>query len=327
MANIIYRASLTPAVPSTNSVKNSPLSNLEIDGNFKSINNDLATKAASAHTHGDISSTGSIGSVQGLPIITGTDGKLVVGSFGNTSGSFCQGNDPRLGTTTSVAGGQAGSLLYQSAINTTNFIPVGTYGQVLNAGVSGTPSWTSSPTFITPALGTPVSGNLVNCTFPVLNQNTIGTSGQTNSVLSNEEPTAGQAIKFSKNAKTTQPTYIWGTTDDGSSSYIFDPATSLDVLKAATVESLGSQLLETNGYQKFPGGLVIQWGSYNDTTSPFSSLSTFPLAFTTVFTVVATKHDTANTENLVITYSNTYVRIIGDSIYDYNWIAIGYIAP
>src|SRR5882724_5591239 len=43
----------------------------------------------------------------------------------------------------------------------------------------------TSPTFVTPLLGTPTSGNLANCTFPTLNQNTTGSaaslsiSGQT----------------------------------------------------------------------------------------------------------------------------------------------------
>ena len=32
----------------------------------------------------------------------------------------------------------------------------------------------TSPTLTTPALGTPTSGNLTNCTFPTLNQSTIG---------------------------------------------------------------------------------------------------------------------------------------------------------
>jgi hypothetical protein len=34
----------------------------------------------------------------------------------------------------------------------------------------------TSPTFVTPALGTPASGTLTNCTFPTLNQSTTGTA-------------------------------------------------------------------------------------------------------------------------------------------------------
>ena len=39
---------------------------------------------------------------------------------------------------------------------------------------SGALVFANSPTLVTPALGTPSSGNLANCTFPTLNQNTSG---------------------------------------------------------------------------------------------------------------------------------------------------------
>jgi hypothetical protein len=41
---------------------------------------------------------------------------------------------------------------------------------------SGALVFATSPTFVTPALGTPASGNLANCTFPTLNQNTTGSA-------------------------------------------------------------------------------------------------------------------------------------------------------
>jgi hypothetical protein len=41
---------------------------------------------------------------------------------------------------------------------------------------SGALVFATSPTLVTPALGTPASGNLANCTFPTLNQNTTGTA-------------------------------------------------------------------------------------------------------------------------------------------------------
>lgn len=50
---------------------------------------------------------------------------------------------------------------------------------------SGAAVFATSPTLVTPLLGTPTSGNLANCTFPTLNQNTTGSaaslsvSGQT----------------------------------------------------------------------------------------------------------------------------------------------------
>ena len=41
---------------------------------------------------------------------------------------------------------------------------------------SGALVFATSPTLVTPALGTPSSGNLANCTFPTLNQNTTGSA-------------------------------------------------------------------------------------------------------------------------------------------------------
>lgn len=42
---------------------------------------------------------------------------------------------------------------------------------------SGALVFATSPTLVTPALGTPASGDLANCTFPTLNQNTTGQAG------------------------------------------------------------------------------------------------------------------------------------------------------
>jgi hypothetical protein len=41
----------------------------------------------------------------------------------------------------------------------------------------------TSPTLITPVLGTPSSGTLTNCTFPTLNQNTSGTAAGLSATL------------------------------------------------------------------------------------------------------------------------------------------------
>lgn len=52
-----------------------------------------------------------------------------------------------------------------------------------------------SPSFTTPALGTPASGNLVNCSFPTLNQNTNGNAA-TSSSCSGNAATAGTAANL-----------------------------------------------------------------------------------------------------------------------------------
>jgi hypothetical protein len=44
---------------------------------------------------GNITSAGAIGTTSGLPIITGTDGVLQAGAFGDGAGEFAEGDDPR----------------------------------------------------------------------------------------------------------------------------------------------------------------------------------------------------------------------------------------
>jgi hypothetical protein len=57
MANLLYRTSSTPTKPTTTSVKNAPLTNLEVDGNFKSVNDDLDTKVTTADVAQTIAGT------------------------------------------------------------------------------------------------------------------------------------------------------------------------------------------------------------------------------------------------------------------------------
>lgn len=70
------------------------------------------SRTPTAHTHGNLTNAGAIGTTSGVPIITGTSGVLQAGAFGTTAGTFatgnhthtfgttagtfCQGNDSRL---------------------------------------------------------------------------------------------------------------------------------------------------------------------------------------------------------------------------------------
>lgn len=77
-------------------------------------------------------------------------------------------------TATNLAGGAAGSLPYQSGVGATTFLSIGTSNFVLTSNGTA-PVWTAntgtgnvvratSPTLVTPVLGTPASGTLTNCT-------------------------------------------------------------------------------------------------------------------------------------------------------------------
>ena len=53
-------------------------------------------RTPTAHTHGNITNAGAIGSTANLPVITTTSGVLTTGAFGTAAATFCQGNDARL---------------------------------------------------------------------------------------------------------------------------------------------------------------------------------------------------------------------------------------
>ena len=62
----------------------------------------------------------------------------------------------------------------------------------------------TSPTLVTPALGTPSSGNLTNCTFPTLNQNTTGSAATvtTNANLTGPITSSGNATSIASQTGT-----------------------------------------------------------------------------------------------------------------------------
>jgi len=51
-----------------------------------------------------------------------------------------------------------------------------------------------------------------------------------------------------------------------------------------------AKTLSQNGYQKFSNGYTIQWGKHTSSSSSFTV--TYPVAFTTVYSVVLTPFDT-----------------------------------
>lgn len=145
-----------------------------------------------------------------------------------------------------LTGGTPGSIVYQSAANTTAFSPVGNSGQVLISGGAGAPSWltlsntsvglgyTSNAQFLSIGVGTPGSGNtgdIKTSTVYITNSLGVGTpsSGVVGEIRAANDITAfySSDISLKENiqpiANATQIVYsIGGKTFDWINSFIED---------------------------------------------------------------------------------------------------------
>ncbi len=97
------------------------------------------TFAPSSHTHGSIKNDGKIGTVENLPLITGTDGAVTTGAFGTSTNTFCEGNDGRLSDSRTPKTHTHGSISNDGKIGSASNIPIITGADgVLQAGSFGT---------------------------------------------------------------------------------------------------------------------------------------------------------------------------------------------
>ena len=72
------------------------LANVATSGSYNDLSNIPASFTPSSHTHGNITNDGKVGTAANKPLITGTDGVVQAGTFGNAANTFCEGNDSRL---------------------------------------------------------------------------------------------------------------------------------------------------------------------------------------------------------------------------------------
>lgn len=125
------------------------------------------------------------------------------------------------------------------------------------------------------------------------------------------------------------------TTQIGNGSGVTDPAAWRTALSAVALTAFtgANQSLGANGFQKLPGGLVVQWGNPASSISPGGSLAvTFPIAFTTdCFVVIPVPQSTgANTNEYSVGYFNKTTNgftatnnSATSGIVKISWVAIG----
>jgi len=146
---------------------------------------------------------------------------------------------PALGTPTSGVLTNATGLPLTTGVTGTLPVANGGTGVTSSTG-SGNVVLSTSPTLVTPALGTPSSGDLTNCTFPTLNQNTTGNAA-----------TATTATNLS--GGTVSATTIGGTTITASTQFS-GPGTGLTGTAASL--SIGGNAATATTATNLSGGTV-----------------------------------------------------------------------
>ena len=209
---------------------------------------DRVQETATANTTVSFTCTGAVTGFQAFSVIGNTNTTFYTGTDVSGNWESGIGTYTTAGTlvtrTTVLASSNAGSAVtFSGTVNlfvsypATNSInldasgnasPLGTIasgtwqGSTIGVAYGGTGVTTStgsgdvvlstSPTFVTPILGTPTSGTLTNCTFPTLNQNTSGTAaGLSTTLVVGSGGTGLTAVGTSGNVLTSNGT-TWAST-------------------------------------------------------------------------------------------------------------------
>ncbi len=141
---------------------------------------------------------------------------------------------------------------YDGASTTT-----GTGAQVYGTSPTIATATLSSPTMTTPVLGTPTSGNLANCTFPTLNQNTTGYASALKSATTTVDVAAATAPSANQVLRATSSTAATWQTLNGSTAWVKFDGTSAANLACTYSRTLTTVTVTSTAHGHLTGHVVF----------------------------------------------------------------------
>lgn len=167
------------------------------------------------------------------------------------------------------------------------------------------------------ANGAPTFRALVASDVPLLNQDTTGNAATATALQTSRTISLTGDVTGSASFNGTANASITATVGD--SSHNHNAATIAGAFNAGGLQSLG-----TSGYQRLPGGLIIQWGTYISTKDAAETFS-FPVAFPTEVFVVNDNIGKSNSQATSVSFTLsqfTVDRIDDISIANYRFFVI-----
>jgi hypothetical protein len=258
-----------------------------------------------------------------------------------TSGGLLVGNGTAAVGTASAAQIVAaiGATAVANATNSTTATSATTAGTVTTAAQPAITSvGTLSALTVSATITGSVSGSAGTATTATnLAGGSLGTVPYQSAAGTTAMLAAGTSGQVLTSAGSAPPTWTTPTnttiSSDAQARAWTDDTTAISPLKLVSALQGSNQSLAANGYQKLPGGLIIQWGSTSALVTNTDTAITFPTAFPTACLTVTMTRLTALGSNEHSGQAATAVTTSGFTARQYSsagtsaahsWIAIGY---